>query len=354
MKVAIVHDDLVQWGGAERVLTAISEIYPYAPIYTSVFDSSNKLLMMHFKDKTIITSFLQKIPGWKSFYKGLLPLYPIVFEQFDFSQYDLVISQTTRFAKSVITKPGTTHVCVCHTPPRFLWNFSRTNPPAMIKPYLSLLRIQDRISAKRVDYWIAGSYNCQQRLKKIYNVSSVVLQPFVDTSSLAKESFYGGYYLVITRLNSYKNVNVAIEAFNKSGKKLKIVGVGPQFSELNQIAKDNIELLGSVSEYLLQNLLQGCQALIVTADEDFGMTSLEAQMVGKPVIAYGRGGSLETILENKTGLFFNELNSGSLNQAIEKLEGLKINARDCIENAHKFSKTRFQDQLKQMIKTALS
>src|SRR3989338_5416297 len=157
MKVAIVHDDLVQWGGAERVLEGLTEIFPNAPIYTSVFNRENNELNKRFGKREIFTSFLQKIPGWRCLYKAMLPLYPIAFEQFDFTNFDLVISQTTRFAKSIITKPGTTHICYCHTPPRFLWNFNGERVPALLSPYLNFLRRFDCVASKRVDIWVAGS-----------------------------------------------------------------------------------------------------------------------------------------------------------------------------------------------------
>src|SRR3989338_5581154 len=168
MRVAIVHDDLVQWGGAERVLLGISEIYPDAPIYTSVFDRTNSTLLQNFGTKKIIASFLQNIPGWKSLYKTLLPLYPLAFEQFDFSDFDLVISHTTRFAKSIITKPKTKHVCFCHTPPRFLWHFSGLGNMGLGEILMTKLRIYDQVTARRVDYFIAGSENARKRIKKVY------------------------------------------------------------------------------------------------------------------------------------------------------------------------------------------
>src|SRR3989344_5672572 len=179
MRVAIVHDDLVQWGGAERVLEGICEIFPEAPIFTSVFDRKNLELKKRFGNKKVITSFLQKLPGWKSLYKPLLPLYPIAFEQFDFSKFDLVISHTTRFAKCIITKPTTKHICYSHTPPRFLWNFSGEKYSKYLNPLFSKLRILDRVSSKRVDHFLAGSDNAKRRIKKIYKTNSKVVYPFI-------------------------------------------------------------------------------------------------------------------------------------------------------------------------------
>jgi glycosyltransferase involved in cell wall biosynthesis len=353
MKVALVHDDLVQWGGAERVLLALSEVFPEAPIYTSVFDKNNSLLKENFKGKKIVTSFMQKIPGWRGMYKALLQLYPIAFEQFDFSGYDLVISQTTRFAKSIITKPETTHVCYMHTPPRFLWNFSGEGGNKILEPYFKFLRIYDKVSSHRPDFYLAGSLNARKRIKDVYGLNSEVLQPFVELERFKDiESFDGGYYLIIARLNKYKKVNIAVEAFKKNGEKLKIVGVGPERAGLESRVKSQesrIEFLGGVSEEALSYLLAGCKALIVTAEEDFGLTPLEAQALGKPVLAFGQGGALETVIHRKTGVLFNEQSANSLLEGLEKLELLNIDPKDCIENAQKFSKEKFKQNLKKIL-----
>lgn len=350
MRVAIVHDDLVQWGGAERALLGICELFPEAPIYTSVFDKANKNLTKQFSGKKIITSFMQKIPLWRTFYKALLPLYPIAFEQFDFSEFDLVISQTTRFAKSVITKPDTTHISYIHTPPRFLWNFSGEKPRGMLSLYLSFLRVYDQISSRRVDFFIAGSKNSQKRIQEIYKRESSVCYPFVDLDQYKEiEGFDGGYFLLISRLNSYKRVDIAVEAFNNLGERLKIVGVGPEAGKLKRIAKSNVEFLGGVSEDNLIKLLAGCRALVVTAEEDFGLTPLEAQALGKGVIAYGVGGALETVVEGKTGVFFKEQTKESLEDAIKRFLNIKIDPKICKEQAGQFSKKVFQDRLLKLI-----
>jgi len=350
MKIALVHDDLIQWGGAEKVLSEISNIFPDAPIYTAIADFKNPLIAQNFKGKKIITSFLQKLPFHKEFYKPLMPLYPLAFEQFDFSGFDLVISQTTRFAKSIITKPETIHVCYIHTPPRFLWNFDGEKISAFRKLFFKWLRNFDKVSAERVDFWIAGSENCQKRLKKIYQADSKILYPFVDIEKLNPEkSFSGDYYLIISRLNKYKKVDLAVKAFKTNGRKLKIVGVGPEFERIQREAGENIAVLGKVSEALLENLIAGCRGLIITAEEDFGMTSIEAQALGKGVIAYGAGGALESILPGKTGNYFAEQTAESLNKALEIFESLKIKPEDCYENAKKFSKEKFKTRLLELI-----
>lgn len=351
MKVALVHDDLVQWGGAERVLVAISELFPDAPIYTSVYDSNHPILKEQFKDKKIITSFIQKIPNWKPLYRTLLPIYPIIFEQFDFSDYDLVISQTTRFAKSIITKPSTIHICYCHTPVRFLWGIWGEEASRLMHPYLSFLRVYDRVSAQRVDKFLAGSINSQKRIKDFYQRDSKVVYPFVDLDRFKDiETFDGGYLLVISRLNKYKRIDLAIQASQRLNKPLKIVGEGLDRDRLEAMADPGlVEFLGLVSEKTLTQLLAGCEALVVCAEEDFGLTPLEAQALGKPVVGYRLGGTAETIIHGKTGCFFEYQNVESLTKGIDLLDKMGVDSRKCLEQAQFFSKERFLRNFKMAI-----
>ena len=350
MKVALVHDDLVQWGGLERMLLGISEIYPEAVIYTSVIDWENPLIKEQFGVKKIKTSFLQKIPGWKILYKPLFALYPFVFEQFDLSGYDLVISITTRFAKSVITKPEQRHLCYCYTPPRFLWNFQSDNVPILARPILSSLRVIDRVSSVRVDHWIAGSKGASSRIQKIYHQPAVVVPGFVEVSDYSKwQAWDGNYFLVIARLNEYKRVDLAIKAFNKFVKirkekkwRMRIIGTGPKLNDLYQMASSEIDFLGAVTEEVRMDILSGCSALILPGEEDFGLTALEAQATGKPVIAFGKGGVLETVINKKTGLFFDQANEQSLLEALVLFCSSKFSSPEIKKNAAKFSKTRFK------------
>lgn len=331
MRIAIVHDDLVQYGGAERVLLGLSEIYHDAPIYTSVYDKNNGSLSRHFRQKKVITSFLQKIPGWKTLYKALLPFYPLAFEQFDFSSFDLVISHTTRFAKSIITKPETKHLSYCHTPPRFLWHFSGDNNHGLGEILLTKLRIYDQISASRVDNFMAGSENARKRIKKVYQRESKVVLPFIDLGRFRNvESFDGGYYVVAGRPNKYKRFDLAKRACSKMGVPLKVIK-------------------GGIEDEMVVQILAGCKALIVPGIEDFGLTSLEAQALGKPVVGFREGGVLETVIENKTGIFFDEQTEGSLIDALNKLKHIRLNPVDCRKNAANFSKEAFIQKFKQTV-----
>lgn len=322
MRVALVHDDLVQWGGAERVLEGLCEIYPDAPIFTSIFDDSNNWLQKRFGNKKIVTSFLQKIPGWRSLYKTLLPFYPIAFEQFDFTSYDLVISHTTRFAKSIITKPNTVHICYCHTPPRFLWHFSGKENFGLAEILMSTLRIYDSVAARRVDHFIAGSENARKRIQKVYRVDSKKVYPFVDTARFkGVDTFDGGYFVMIGRPNKYKQHDLAKEACKRIGVELKVIS-------------------GSLDDELVVKILAGAKALIMPGVEDFGIVSLEAQALGKPVIAFIKGGAAETVTDGITGLFFNQPTVDSLAKAILRLRD-NFNKELIKKNAQRFSKENF-------------
>ncbi len=329
MKAALVHDDLYQWGGAERVLLGLSEIYPDAPIYTSVFDYSNKELLERFGNKKIITSFLQKIPGWKNIYKALLPLYPLAFEQFNFDNFDLVISHTTRFAKSIITKPKTKHICYCHTPPRFLWHFSGLCSFGVFEILMSKLRIYDQISASRVDYFIAGSRNAKKRIQKIYRRDAKVIYPFIELERFKNiETFDGGYFVIIGRPNKYKRFDLAIAACKKLGVELKIID-------------------GNLNEQMVVNILAGSKALIIPGEEDFGLISLEAQALGKPVIAFKKGGAIETVNE-QTGILFDNQSVEGLIQALNDFNVSHFDKALCQRNANKYSKDNFIKAFKQV------
>lgn len=330
MRVALVHDDIVQWGGAERMLLGISEIFPDAPIFTSLYDRNNPLLA-EFNHKKIITSFLQKIPGWRSLYKGLLPFYSLAFEQFDFTDFDLVISQTTRFAKSIVTKPQTKHICYIHTPPRFLWHLSGEKNSTLVEILLSNLRIYDQISSTRVDCFIAGSENAKKRIEAIYKRESKVVYPFIDIERFkAVESFDGGYFVILGRPNKYKRFELAKNVCNKMGVPLKVID-------------------GGLPDNIVVQILAGCKALIIAGIEDFGLSSLEAQALGKPVVAFAEGGSLETVIDGKTGILFKVQDGKALQSALEELEKKTIDPKDCIENAFKFSKENFIKNFKQAV-----
>ncbi len=335
MKVAIVHDDLIQWGGAERILLGLCEVFPDAPIFTSVVDFQNDVLREKFSDKKIITSFIQKIPHFKSLYKSLLPFYPVAFEQFNFDSFDLVISHTTRFAKSIITKPKTSHLCYCHTPPRFLWHFSGIRNYGIGEILMTKLRVYDQISASRVDQFIAGSVNAKKRIRKVYQTDAKVVLPFIELERFKNvENYDGNYFVVIGRPNKYKRFDLAEDACRQLGLELKVIG-------------------GGLSDKMVVNILAGSKALIIPGEEDFGLISLEAQALGKPVIAYKSGGALETVIEGKTGVFFAHQQVESLENSIIKLNSMNINPDNCRKNVSQFSRENFIQNFRQAVASLL-
>ncbi len=359
MKVAIVHDDLLQFGGAERLLLAISEIWPSAPIFTSMYNP--QLVAKYFPGVEIVSSWMQKLPfktSWRRFY---LPFYPLAFESFDFSNYNLVISSSTRFAHGVITKPKTLHICYLNSPPRYLWEEAsylaseRLWWPLklMVKLMGVYLRLWDVTAAARVDVFCANSQNVAAKIAKIYRRESTVIYPFVDWEKFAllanTKPTTGEFFLVVTRLLAWKRVDIAIKAFNQLKLPLKIVGTGPQFLELKKMAQSNVELLGYVNDAELVSLYQNCRALIMTQEEDFGIACLEAQAAGKPVIAYEAGGVKETILPGETGVFFPAQTKEALIAAVKQFEKMEFDPEKCLANAKRFSKTAFVNNFKLLV-----
>jgi len=323
VKIAIVHDFLNQYGGAERVVEALHEVYPDAPIYTSIYVQKN--LPDIFKTMNIKTSYMQKLPFLKHFKKYLL-LYPSAFETFDLSKYDVVLSSSSAFAKGVKISNSTCHVCYCYTPMRFAWNYGnyigKENIGKLAKkclPYfLKYLKLWDVKTSKKVDYFIAISCEIQKRIKACYSRESDLIYPPVNTRDFSVSSHVGDYFLVVSRLNGYKRIDLVVNAFNELKLKLKIIGDGPCRNSLEQIAGHNIEFLGKVDEISLRNNYAHCRAIIFPGEEDFGIVPLEAQSSGRPVIAFAAGGALETVIDGRTGIFFNTQSVESLIDAINR------------------------------------
>lgn len=323
-RVAIVCSWLNQYGGAERVLETLHEMYPEAPIYTSMY--APQAMPAAFRTWDIRTSFLQRLPLSRRNHQLYLPLFPLAFEQFDLGGYDLVINNSSAFSYGVITRPETCHVCYCLTPARFLWNYhdyarrENLGPVARLAlaPVLAGLRVWDLQAARRVDHFVAISKLVASRIAKYYGREAPIIYPAVDTSAFhptAREDV-GDYYLVVSRLVPYKRVDLAVRAFNRLGLPLKIVGHGRDRPALERMARPNVQFLGRVSDAEVKALYARCRAFVFPGEEDFGLTPLEAQASGRPVIAYGAGGALETVLEGETGLFFRESSPESLAEVV--------------------------------------
>ncbi len=371
-KLALVHDDLVQQGGAEMLFEEIASIYPDAPIYTSLVDWSK--IPSSINKNRIHTSFIQKIPFAQKFYKAILPLYPLAFESFNLDDFDIVISSTTRFAKSTITKPKTVHICYINSVPRFLYNqniqkhYLSNSLAFILSPYFSWLKRWDKAASKRPDLYIANSQNVKNQVKKIYGRESVVIYPFVDTEFFCKKYQKGqgdqryenekDYCLVVSRLNKWKRIEIAIQACLEHKINLKIVGTGPDEERLKKLAirgqrlelRGQIQFLGNVRKDKLRELYQNAKALIVTQEEDFGIAAVEAQACGTSVIAFNAGGAKETVINGKTGLFFDIQNEKSLKDAILAHSRLKWDSVACRRNALKFSKKVFRQNLTSVVK----
>jgi len=365
MKVALIHDHLAQDGGAEKVLKVFSDMFPEAPIYTLLYEK--KQVSKYFKGRRIETSIIQKLPGGVKHYQWYLFFMPIAVEFFDLSEYDLVISDTSSFAKGVITKPNCLHICYCHTPTRYLWsdthqyiNELKYNKwfKKIISLVLNRIRLWDRLAADRVDVFIANSKTVKERIAKYYRRTSAVIYPPVETQDfsiidISNQKPEEKYFLAGCRLAPYKRIDIVIEAFKILGSdyKLKIFGDGVDEIRLKKIAGEakNIEFLGRVSEEDKSKLFQGAQAFINPQEEDFGITVVESMASGRPVIAYRLGGATETVIEGKTGLFFDEAMPTAIVEAIKKFSVMNFNPQEIKEHAEQFSVANFKKQITDFI-----
>lgn len=361
MKVALVHDYLIEYGGAERVLEVLHQMFPEAPVYTSFYFPDK--MPDSFRSWDIRVSALQRIPMHRMLRKPLIYLMPWAFEQFDMHGYDLVISSSSFAAKGVITHPGTVHLCYCHTPPRFVWGLpSRMRRNWLLKSVLGILDARvglwDFAAAQRVDQFVANSQLVARRIKKFYRKDAVVVYPPVvrgsqrSDSQGSEESKFSQdeYYLVVSRLAGLKNIDLIIRSCLRQNRRLKIVGKGEAESYLRSISDNSIEFLGFVDDSELAQLYSGAKGLIVAAeDEDFGMTPVEAHGYGCPVLAYRGGGYLESVVEGVNGWFFEKLENDYLDVAIHEFEEIAFDKEKIRESAERFSRQRFVEEINNTI-----
>jgi len=362
-KIAIVYDWIDKWGGVERVLLHFHKLFPKADFFTSYVDYKKAIWA---KDLNFRTSFIQNLPNFIKKSRILsLSFYPYAFESFDFSDYDLVISVTSSFAKSVITKPGTLHICYLLTPTRFLWNFSDIylKKYKFMSFYIERLRKWDFVAAQRPDEIISISKTVADRCFKSYKRKSIVIYPPFDKdywSEIKSKIKYQksklqiknqNYYLVVSRLEPYKRVDLAVKTFNQLNQQLVIVGEGSCESKLKRMAKKNILFLKRVSDEDLGWLYSNAKALIMPQEEDFGYTVLEARFFSCPVVTFKKGGATETVIEGKTGIFFVEQTKKALIDALATFEGKSYNFKEEITdefNEENFNK-KFKDYLNQLL-----
>ncbi|WP_022671152.1 glycosyltransferase family 4 protein [Hippea alviniae] len=360
MKFALIHDWLVTLAGAEKVLEAIYDIYPSA-IYTLVKDDL-ALKETALEKAKIRASFIQKFPKSKTKYRNYLPFFPLAIEQFDLSEYDVIISSSHAVAKGVLTNSNQLHICYCHTPIRYAWDLyhkylnesglSKGVKGFIAKLILHYIRIWDFTTSNRVDYFVANSNYVAKRIKKIYGKESVVIYPPVDVDKFELHTKKENFYLTASRMVPYKKIDLIVEAFSKiPERKLVVIGDGPDLEKIKKKAGKNIEILGYQPFEILKDYMQRAKAFVFAAEEDFGIVPVEAQACGTPVIAYGKGGATETVIDGKTGLFFKEQTVESLVEAIKKFE--KIEEKfDCVKirkNAERFCKSRFQQEFKEFV-----
>lgn len=359
MKLALVHDYLVQDGGAERVLQAFHEIWPDAPTFALLYDPAK--MGRNFRGKDIRTTFLQRLPFALKQYKWLMPLMPIATETHDLSGFDVVLSSASAFAKGVLTRPETLHLCYCHTPTRYLWSdtHSYVNDIGLSSPIRSAvslmlpsIRVWDRLAADRVDHFIANSETVQRRITKYYHRDSDVIHPPVDISRFRVGRGEGGYYLAGGRLVAYKRFDIVVQAFNKLGIPLKIFGEGPELERLRATAKPNITFLGRVPESEKATLYANAIAYVHPQEEDFGITAVEAMASGRPVIAFRKGGAVETIEEGKTGLFLEEQTWEELANQIIRFQPEQFNPTDIREHALQYDIEEFKTRMREYVKGA--
>ncbi len=351
MKLALVHDYLNQFGGAERVVEALHEAFSEAPIFTTIYDK--KGMPPSFRNMDIKTSFMQYFPFIMKHYKPYLIFFPFAIEMFNLKGFDVVLSSSSAFAKGVKVPPGACHICYCHTPMRFAWRYEdyvreeHFNPAikAVLPLIIKRMKMWDIRTSARVHYFIANSKVVKERIKKFYGRMAEVINPPVNTDKYLPMEHDGDYFLIVSRLNPYKRIELAVQVFNELRFPLKIVGEGPFRGELERLAKANIEFLGRVGDKELAKLYAECKALIFPGEEDFGIAPLEAASAGRPTIAFRGGGALETIISEETGIFFNEHREESLRSAVKRFENLQFNKEKIRNHALSFSKKTFQGKI---------
>lgn len=360
MKVAIVHDFLLKLGGAERVVKALAEIFPKAPIYCLLYDEG--AVGGVFPKERIRTSFLQGYPNFlRKRSRFLVHKMPRAIEELDLEEFDLVISSNTAFAHGIITNVKTKHLCYCHSPMRYAWDWSneyrQENNLTGLKgilyaPLIKYLREWDRIASDRPDEYLANSANVQRRLKKYYAADSDILYPPVDVERFRAGENKENYFLIVSTLTPYKKIDLAVQLFNKIGRKLVIIGEGPQRKYLENIAGENIEFLGFKDDKTVKEYMENCRALIFPGEEDFGITPVEAMASGRPVLAFGKGGATESIISGKTGEFFFESNVEAMEDGLARLiYNEKFYKPHTIRrHAGNFSREIFQKKLLQKIR----
>jgi len=358
-RVAIVAELLVKMGGAERVVKKLAEMYPEAPIYTLLYDEAK--CGKTFPKSRVRPSFLQKFPSFiRRHYRWLLPLMPYAAESFDLSDFDIVISSSSAFVHGVLTGSESLHICYCHSPMRYAWDYAHEYLKQKwfgpVKRWLATrslekIRLWDKVAADRPDVYIANSQHVKERISKYYRLPSEVIYPPVETEKFTASDEHDNYFLIISTLADYKKIDLAINLFNKTRKKLVIIGDGPERAFLESLADINIEFKGRLSDEECRKYFEKCRGFIFPSEEDFGIAMIEALACGKPVLAYKAGGALEFIKPGFNGEFFEEQNLASMEDSFARmlLNENKYKAADIRHDALRFSSERFEKEIEAFV-----
>lgn len=348
-------------GGSDRVVNSLLKLYPSAEVFTAVYDEDQ---YSYLSGRTVNTSFIQKMPFIRSLYRHYNILFPLAFEQFDFSEFDLVVSLSAGSAKGVVTQPGTLHLGIVFTPPRFQWGGKVNIRASRLRKLLKLLvpfadsylRLWDFEASRRPDVLASISRFIQDRVRKVYGRNSYLLYPGVNLNFWHKDRSIKkrkDYYLVVARLYDYKRVDLAIQACKKLGRSLKIIGEGPDEAHLRKIAGKNVEFLGFLADEECRKYMSECRAFIFAGVDDFGLTSVEAMACGAPVIAYNKGGAAEVVVDSETGVFFDQPTRESLCSAILRFESMFFDEKIVTGRAEHFSEEKFTKDFKQIVENEL-
>lgn len=359
LRVALVHDWLVTLGGADRVLLALHELFPHAPVHVSLYDPSR--LPKEFHRLDVQPSWLQRVPLAARHHRWLVPLMPLVFQTMNVDGAQVIISSSHACAKGVRKPAGAVHICYCHTPMRYAWDYEPGYVDALspvarpaARAALLWLRWWDRATSDGVDHFIANSKFVAGRIRRHYGREATVIYPPVDTEYFTPSGRPGGSYLVVSRLIPYKRVDLAVEAFNRLGRPLVVVGDGPEASRLRELARPNITFTGEVSDEALREYYRQCVALVFPGEEDFGLVPLEAQACGRPVVAFGRGGALESVVDGMTGAFFFEPTADALIAAVRAFDQASYDPAMIRYHAEQFSHQRFLREMDEFVQRVLT
>lgn len=364
LKKALVHDWFAVYAGAEKCVESITNIWDDLDVYSLIDFLTEKDREVILKGKYAKTSFIQKLPLARKNYRGYLPFFPLAIEQFDLRDYDLIISSSHAVAKGVLTHADQLHISYIHTPIRYAWDLyhqylresglDRGIKGKLAKMILHYIRLWDQTTVNRVDHWVANSHYIANRVRRVYGVKADVIYPPVDVEKFALREKKENFYLTASRMVPYKKIDLIVEAFSYLGKKLVVVGTGPDEKKIKALAAKNIELLGYQPDHVLVDLMQRARAFVFAAEEDFGIVPVEAQACGTPVICLGRGGTRETVIDGVTGVYFWSQTVESLVAAVEQFERIeeKFDPRRISLHASQFGRKRFEEQFKEYVMNA--